>query len=159
MFPKVKIPKVEIPGLYPAKKKRRPFRTSTKKIEWMRAAGRDPFGTFVRTSKCRACSRKLIWGDKTYEFDHNNNKEWDNSQKNCYLVCLFCHRKATVMAKRRVSGSFGMTSYKTVKKKAGYKKERKNRKKRTRRKKKRPHVELFPRYKIPVPKKSDFPRF
>ena len=106
----------------------------------MKAGGHDPYEyiarrKFVKTSKCRNCSRKLTWGDRTYEFDHKNNKEWDNSQKNCYLVCLFCHRKATVIEKRKVTErTTGIPmGYKTVKKKEGYKKERK-RKKRKRRK-------------------------
>ena len=78
------------------------FSIKTKKIEWMRAAGRDPFGTFFKTSKCRRCKRKVILGDRTYEFDHKDNNPANNRQKNCYLVCKICHGKATVIKKRKI---------------------------------------------------------
>ena len=122
------------------KRKRKPFSIKTKKIEWMRAAGRDPFGEFIKTSKCRKCGRKLIWGGKTYDFDHKNNKAWDNSQKNCYLVCLFCHRKATVIKKRKIRDTFTgeVIGYKTIRKKVGYKKSRKKKKKKKRKRRREP---------------------
>lgn len=39
----------------------------------MRANGKDPFGTFVKSSKCRKCKTPLTWGDRSYEFDHKDN--------------------------------------------------------------------------------------
>ena len=105
-------------------KYRREFKFSTKKNEWMRAAGRDPFDTFVKTSKCRRCKRSLKWGDRTYEFDHKDNNPANNSQKNCYLVCKICHGKATVIKKKKITDKFtGMViGHQTIKKKVGYKK-------------------------------------
>jgi len=134
-------------------KRRKPFKISTKKIEWMRAAGKDPYGSFVKTSRCRKCKRKLTWGGRTYEFDHKNNKEWDNSQKNCYLVCLFCHRKATIVKKVKVKDRIsGYTvGYKTIKRKVGYKKSKKRKKKKIKRKKKKsrsPFEITIPRLRI-----------
>lgn len=115
---------------------RRPFSTKTKKIEWMRAAGRDPFSTFVKTSKCRRCKRALTWGDRTYDFDHKDNSPANNSQKNCYLVCKNCHGKATVIKKKKVRDNFtGMVvGHKTIKKKVGYKKPKTKKGKRNKRK-------------------------
>lgn len=117
------------------KKKRKPFSTKTKKIEWMLAAGRNPYDSsgklrFVKTSKCRVCGRPLKWGDRTYEFDHKDNNPANNSQTNCYLVCKICHGKHTVIKKRKIKGWFGETvGYKTIKKKVGYKKPKKKPKK------------------------------
>ena len=74
---------------------RRPFKMSTKKIEWMDAAGRGIFDKFCKTSKCRRCKRKLTWGDGSYDFDHRNNNSANRSQENCYLVCKICHGKVT----------------------------------------------------------------
>jgi len=117
------------------KKKRKPFSTKTKKIEWMLAAGKNPYDTrardsgklrFVKTSKCRECGTRLTWGDRTYEFDHKDNNPANNSQTNCYLVCRNCHGKATVIKKRKIKGFFGQTiGHKTIKKKVGYKKPKK----------------------------------
>ena len=118
-------------------KRRKAFKMSTKKIEWMRAARRDPYGKFVKTSRCRNCGRRLIWGDRTYDFDHKDNNPANISQKNCYLVCKICHGRHTKITKRKVK-SFGITvRYKTIKKKVGYKKPKK-RKKKKKRKKRRP---------------------
>jgi hypothetical protein len=89
----------------------------------MRAARKDPFGTFVKTSKCRNCGLTLKWGDRTYDFDHKDNNPANNSQNNCYLVCKICHGKHTRIEKRAVRGWFGeAVGYKTVKRKVGYKK-------------------------------------
>ena len=112
-------------------KKRKPFSTKTKKIEWMIASGRKVYDKsgklcFVKTSKCRVCKRSLTWGNRTYAFDHKDNNPANNSQTNCYLVCRNCHGKHTVIKKRRVTGIFGETvGYKTIKKKVGYKKPKK----------------------------------
>ena len=112
-------------------KKRKPFSTKRKKIEWMLAVGRNPYDSsgklrFVKTSKCRECKRPLTWGDRTYDFDHKDNNSANNRQTNCYLVCVSCHRKHTVIKKRKVKGFFGETvGYKTIKKKVGYKKPKK----------------------------------
>jgi len=122
-------------------KKRKPFSTKTKKIEWAIAAGRSPYASsgkldFVKTSKCRVCKRPLTWGDRTYDFDHKDNNPANNGQTNCYLVCKVCHGKHTVIKKRKVKGILGGTvGYKTIKKKVGYKKPKKTPKK-TKRKKK-----------------------
>ena len=112
-------------------KRRRPFSTKTKKIEWMIASGRrvyDKSGKlrFFKTSRCRVCKTPLTWGDRTYNFDHKDNDPTNNSQTNCYLVCRNCHGKHTVIKKRRVTGIFGETvGHKTIKKKVGYKKPKK----------------------------------
>lgn len=105
-------------------KKRKPFKLSTKKIEWMKAAGKNPDDPFVKTSKCRQCKDRLVWGKGGYEFDHRNNDSSDNSQKNCYLVCSNCHIKATKIDKRKIKEPFLGTTvgYKTFKRKIGYKK-------------------------------------
>ena len=60
-------------GLFEPQKQRKPFKMSTKKIEWMLAAGRDPKeyaekSKFYKTSYCRKCKTKLIWGDGSYNF-------------------------------------------------------------------------------------------
>jgi len=117
------------------KRRRKPFSTKTKKIEWMLAAGKNPYDKsgrlrFVKTSKCRVCGRPLKWGDRTYDFDHKDNNPANNSQTNCYLVCKICHGKHTVIKKRKIKGFFGETvGYKTIKKKVGYKKPKKKPKK------------------------------
>jgi len=116
-------------------KKRKPFSTKTKKIEWMLAAGRNPYDSsgklrFVKTSKCRRCKRPLTWGDRTYDFDHKDNDPSNNSQRNCRLVCKSCHGHVTVVKKRKIKGIFGETiGHKTIKKKVGYKKPKKKPKK------------------------------
>jgi len=117
-------------SLFSPKKKRKPFKTSTKKMEWMSAAGKDPLQwrmNFVKTSKCRQCGKTLNWGDGTYTFDHKDNNPANNSQSNCYLVCRICHGKVTVVKKRKIKDPlFGITlGHKTIKKKVGYKKPRK----------------------------------
>jgi len=113
----------------PPKKKRKPFSTKTKKMEWMSAAGKDPLKWrtgFSKTSRCRQCGKKLIWGDGTYSFDHKDNNPANISQSNCYLICRNCHGKHTVIRKRRIKGVFGQTiGYKTIKKRVGYKKPKK----------------------------------
>jgi hypothetical protein len=122
-------------SFYPKKNKRKPFKISTKKMEWNRSADRDVL-RFASTSKCRKCHRPLKWGDRSYEFDHKNNKEWDNRLENCWLVCRICHGKATRIGKRRITGFMGTTiGYKTIKKKVGYKKVRAKKHKRKHRKK------------------------
>lgn len=110
--------------------KRKAFPIKTKKIEWTKAAGRDPYEyivhrKFIKTSKCRQCGRPLTWGDRTYDFDHKDNNPANISQKNCHLVCKVCHGKATVITKRKTKGFLGETRYKTIKKKVGYKKPKK----------------------------------
>lgn len=115
-------------GLFVEPKRRKPFRLSTKKIEWMIAAGRDPKeytekGKFYKTSYCRKCGTKLTWGDGSYNFDHKNNKSYDNSQGNCYLVCRNCHGKATRTKTVKVRDVFGIpVGVKKLKLKVGYKK-------------------------------------
>ena len=115
-------------------KKRKPFSLTAKKIEWMSAAGKDVMQyirdkKFVKTSKCRKCKRRLVWGDRSYEFDHKDNNSSNNSQKNCYLVCRNCHGKATKIEKRAVREPFLGTviGHKTIKRKVGYKKPKKKR--------------------------------
>jgi len=87
-------------GLPQEREGRRPFKTSTKKIEWMLAAGRKKEEytekkKFYKTSKCRRCKKKLTWDNKIYDFDHKNNNSSNNSQNNCLLLCVECHRKLT----------------------------------------------------------------
>lgn len=113
---------------------RKNFTLKTKRIEWLKAAGKSGEKVLLdylsdgkipklSSSKCRKCKRLLKWGDKTYEFDHKDNKPTNNSQNNCYLVCLFCHRKATKIEKRAERDIFDdVTGYKTVKRKVSYKK-------------------------------------
>ncbi len=125
--------------LWGEEKKRKPFSTKTKKIEWMLASNRNPYDKsgrlrFVKTSRCRECKRPLTWGDRTYDFDHKDNNPANNSQPNCYLVCKVCHGKHTVVKKRKIKGFFGQTvGHKTIKKKVGYKKPKKKKPKKTRR--------------------------
>lgn len=128
-------------------KTRKPFKISTKKKEWNKAAGRDETD-FKTTSKCRNCKRKLIWGSGTYDFDHKDNNPTNASQKNCYLVCKVCHGKHTVIKKRKVKNQFGYpTGYQTVKVKKGYKK--KITKKRKRKRKKSRPKSLLPVFNPP----------
>ena len=122
------------------KKKRRPFLIRTKKIEWMKAGGYDPYEyishkKFVKTSKCRNrnCRRRLTWGDGSYDFDHKDNNPANNSQNNCWPVCKVCHGKHTKIGIRKETDEFGFTRYKTVKKRLGYKKSRKKHKPRKKR--------------------------
>jgi len=111
---------------------RKPFKTSTKKIEWNRSAGRND-AEFKTTSKCRNCPRKLQWGDKRYEFDHWDNNNSNNSQSNCRLVCLFCHTKNTnfkrIKQKDKYTGI--VIGHKTIKLKTGYKKLKKRKPKKS----------------------------
>ncbi|MCX6707741.1 MAG: hypothetical protein NT001_06405 [Candidatus Woesearchaeota archaeon] len=110
--------------------RRKAFKTQTKKKEWMKAGGHNPDNWrkgFIRTSKCRHCPQILHWGDRSYEFDHKNNNNSNNSQGNCFLVCRVCHGKATVVKKKKVRDKYtGMiVGHKTIKKKVGYKKQKK----------------------------------
>jgi len=150
---------LKYPGiLEPSKsKKRKPFKISTKKKEWNRAAGRDPYGPFIKTSYCRnpKCRRKLIWGDRSYEFDHKDNNPSNISQNNCWLVCRNCHGKHTKFGTRIVKDRFtGMViGRKTIKKKVGYKKiKRKIKKKKHKRRK----PAMFPIFEPPKFKQPKF---
>ena len=105
------------------RKRRKPFRLSTKKIEWLKAASRDPEGKFYKTSKCRNCGIKLTWGDGRYNFDHKDNNPANNRQSNCYLVCRNCHGAATKIDKIKQIDALGIpVGHKTIKRKVGYKK-------------------------------------
>lgn len=126
-------------GYFDDEPKRKNFSIKTKKIEWMKAGGRKPElftekGIFYKTSRCHnpKCKRKLVWGDRTYDFDHKDNNPANNSQKNCFLVCKICHGKHTVIKKRKIKEPyFGTTiGHKTIKKKVGYKKPKSKKKKR-----------------------------
>lgn len=110
----------------PEKKTRKPFKTSTKKTEWILATGKNPSsGKFVKMSKCRECGMPLTWGDRKYDFDHKDNNPANNSQSNCYLVCKSCHGNATLITKRKRKALGQTIGYETVKRKVGYKKSRK----------------------------------
>lgn len=117
--------------LFGTSKRRKPFSMTTKKVEWMMAAGRDPDeylekGKFYKTSYCRKCKTRLIWGDGRYNFDHRDNNPANNRQSNCYLVCKNCHGKATKTKVIKQRGIFGeVVGYKTIKLKVGYKKRKK----------------------------------
>ena len=107
---------------------RKNFTITTKRIEWMDAAGKNVGQflrdkKFVKTSYCRKCKTKLVWGDGTYNFDHKDNNPRNNSQKNCFLVCRNCHGKATKIEKRAIRGIFGeVIGHQTIKRKVDYKK-------------------------------------
>ena len=128
---------------------RRDFTLKTKRIEWLKAAGKSGEKTLLEysttgkigklgPSKCRRCKTPLRWGDGTYNFDHKDNNPRNNSQKNCYLVCRNCHGKVTKIEKRAVRGIFGeVVDYKTIKRKVGYKKPRSSGKRVVRKSKKR----------------------
>ena len=108
--------------------RRKSFKTSTTKRVWMKARGSDPDkwrSAFIKTSYCMAprCKKKLLWEVKTYDFDHKDNNNSRNSEKNCFLVCLDCHRKHTKYGTRRNSAIFG--GIYRIKKKVGYKKPKK----------------------------------
>lgn len=133
-------------------KSRKAFKTSTKKKEWNKSAGRSE-DDFTTVSKCRHCRRRLAWGDRSYEFDHKDNNNSNNSQRNCYLVCRVCHGRATVVKKKKVRDRFtGMTTgHKTIKRKVGYKKTRKRkstRKKSKRRKPSNPFEIKLPNFRL-----------
>ena len=160
MFQKVKIPgykppRIKLPNYKPRHdlmgrkiSYRKEFKTSTRKRVWMKAVGHNPDlwrTNFIKTSKCMnprcTIKKKLIWGDKTYEFDHKDNNSSNNSEKNCFLVCLFCHSKVTVRGPNKlIRDKFtGMViQEKATKKKVGYKKVRRRKKqaKKTRTKRK-----------------------
>jgi hypothetical protein len=115
--------------LYSETTTRKIFPISVKKLEWMFASGKSVNDylqdkkKFVKTSSCRKCKMKLIWGERGYQFDHKDNNNANNSQKNCYLVCANCHSKATKIEKRAIKGIFGITTgYQTIKRKVSYKK-------------------------------------
>lgn len=103
------------------RKGRNPFKVSTKKKEWNKAAGRAET-EFKTTSKCRNCKCHLIWRGGAYDFDHKDNNNANNSQRNCYLVCKVCHGKHTKIGKKRVYFMGMPAGHKTIKKKVGYKK-------------------------------------
>ena len=113
-------------------KKRKEFKISTKKIEWNRAAGRAD-DDFKKTSKCRHCPERFVWGKGGYQFDHKDNNSANNSQRNCHLVCATCHSRDTRIGKRKIKGFMGQTiGHKTIKYKTGYKKPKKTKKKKAR---------------------------
>lgn len=123
-------------------KKRKPFLMSTKKRVWMKARGSNPNDWrtgFIKTSYCMnpRCKKKLNW-DKRWEFevDHRDNNSSNNRESNCFIVCLSCHRKHTVIKKRAIYSLGVKIGNETIKKKSGYKKTTKKKtmkKKRTRR--------------------------
>jgi 5-methylcytosine-specific restriction endonuclease McrA len=113
-------------------KRRKPFTLKQKRIEWLKAARRDPEGKFYKTSRCRKCKIRLVWGDRGYDFDHKDNNPSNNRQSNCFLVCKNCHGKATKMEVRIYEHTLtGERIYKTVKKKVSYKKPKAKPKKKT----------------------------
>ena len=44
--------------------------------------------------KCRKCKKKLEY--PCFEFNHKDDDNSNNSQKNCQVLCLCCHRKITI---------------------------------------------------------------
>lgn len=142
-------------------KRRKAFKTQTKKKEWMKAGGHDPDkwrSDFIKTSKCRKCHKKLNWNIHTYDFDHKYNNSGNNSGKNCFLVCVECHRKVTKRGKNRLirdKWSGLVIGSKATMRKVGYKK-RKGRSKQKRKKPRRQRRNQFgfqvyrePKFKIP----------
>ena len=115
---------------------RKPFGIKTKRIEWLEAAGDSGKEILLQyladgkvparmsRSKCRKCKRILTWGDRSYDFDHFDNKAANNSQRNCYLVCKICHGKATKtrVVKERDPFAGWVIGHKIQKLKVGYKK-------------------------------------
>ena len=137
----------------PNKKKRKPFKLSTKKRVWMKAGGHNPerWRTgFIKTAYCQRCGIKLIWGDRSYDFDHKNNNPANNSEKNCKLICKICHGKVTVLKKRKIRNPITgqVEGHKTIKKKTGYKKVRKKKRKSKRRRKMTEYERMMRPYKI-----------
>lgn len=132
-------------------KRRMPFKVSTKKREWNKSAGRDEY-TFKTTSRCRRCPTKLIWGNRSYEFDHKDNNNSNNTQSNCYLVCRNCHGKATKTKKIRVRGMMGEIRHKTVKVKIDYKKVKRShhKKKRNKSRTRRTYNPILGEFKPPT---------
>ncbi len=125
-------------GFGEPEKRRRPFTLKQKKTEWLLAGKHDPEGKFYKTSRCRKCKIRLVWGDRGYDFDHKDNNPSNNSQRNCFLVCKNCHGKATKIEVRIYEHSFtGERIYKTVKKKVSYKKPKAKAKKKTKRRRQR----------------------
>jgi len=121
--------------MWEKQKQRKPFSIKTKRIEWLTAAGeggknilleylRDrKIPTQLPTSKCRVCKRILTWKDGTYDFDHRDNNQANNSQSNCHLVCKICHGKYTKTKRIKEKNIFGeVIGHKTIKLKSGYKK-------------------------------------
>lgn len=97
--------------------RRKSFSASTKEQALTKARGR-----------CMNCHRLLH--PRAKEFDHKNNNSSDNSLRNCFVVCSNCHRANTVIKKIKQKDGFGnVVGYKTIKRKVGYKKD----KRRTRR--------------------------
>ena len=116
-------------------KERKEFGIRTKRIEWLKAAGKRgelillkylADGRVPKTmppSQCRKCKRSLKWGSGTYNHDHKNNDSTNNSQSNCYLVCRNCHGEATKTKVIRTRDFMGeVVGHKTIKLKVGYKK-------------------------------------
>jgi len=115
-------------GLLDDSKERRAFSIRTKKTEWMEAGGHAASeylekGKFFKTSKCRSCSKRLVWGDGTYDFDHKDNDRSNDRRSNCWLVCKNCHGKNTKGKTVRKLGIFGeVIGFKRLALKVGYKK-------------------------------------
>jgi len=122
-------------GILKKNVKRKPFKTSTKKIEWNKSAGRAD-DDFKMTSKCRLyskCGNRFVWGGRGYQFDHWDNVASNNRQSNCRLLCANCHSKHTKQGSRKIKGAFGQTiGHKKILHKVGYKKVKKAKKKKTR---------------------------
>ncbi|MEK6854615.1 MAG: HNH endonuclease signature motif containing protein [Nanoarchaeota archaeon] len=114
------------------RKKRKPFKTSTKR-EALKRAG----------YKCEKCGNKLERStNETYgyivDFDHWDNNPSNNSLTNCKVLCLNCHRKLTALGKRKERDKMtGVVGYKTVKKFSGVKVRRKKRSDRGKKRRKR----------------------
>jgi hypothetical protein len=113
------------------------FSIATKRVEWLRAAKTDTAKEVLQKyaetrkpppkmprSRCRVCKTTLTWGSGTYAFDHFDNRSYNTSQRNCYLVCRNCHGKGTKTRQVAVydadTGEYMGTT--TQKLKVGYKK-------------------------------------
>jgi len=103
-------------------KRRKPFKTSTKK-EALKRAGYKCQNPRCRINLRRSPHKKLGY---VVEFDHWDNNPSNNSAKNCKVLCPTCHSQLTVLKKRKVRNLVGY-GYKTIKKHSGVKRKKKKR--------------------------------
>ena len=99
-------------GIMPAKKGRKSFRISDrrkalKKAKYMCQGGRCKQPKLVRSKHKRF--------GYVVEFDHWNNRAWDNRPKNIKVLCPTCHSGLTVTSTRKRYGAFGQVYHESIK--------------------------------------------